>query len=224
MTDFQVSTIDGPAAGWHYNTLVEPDRVIWLVDSGAPLGWTRVGGDCPGAIAYTRAAYLPAGVELDRGVIAYVRAEQLDSGCSSTHGGSGWAHGSYRDGDVVVCGTCGARVPCANLPVPEWVENGTTRYAGAKRLILSNETTAMTRDEVLDAAQSAVRGMTPTEIIVDELRAADVTWPTATGGKATIVSAVVYDSNHRCPWWSRLPLIGRRHRCPIWTVDLEAKR
>jgi len=30
--------------------------------------------------------------------------------CRSTHGGAGYAAGSYKDGDVMVCGTCGTRI------------------------------------------------------------------------------------------------------------------
>jgi DNA-directed RNA polymerase subunit RPC12/RpoP len=30
--------------------------------------------------------------------------------CRSTHGGAGYAPGSYRDGDTVVCGACGHRI------------------------------------------------------------------------------------------------------------------
>ena len=30
--------------------------------------------------------------------------------CLSTHGASGYAPGSYRDGEVVVCGACGERI------------------------------------------------------------------------------------------------------------------
>jgi hypothetical protein len=30
--------------------------------------------------------------------------------CLSTHGASGYAPGSYRDGDVIVCGYCGERI------------------------------------------------------------------------------------------------------------------
>jgi len=30
--------------------------------------------------------------------------------CMSTHGGSGYAPGSYWDGEAIVCGICGARI------------------------------------------------------------------------------------------------------------------
>jgi hypothetical protein len=30
--------------------------------------------------------------------------------CLSTHGGSGYAVGSYWDGDAIVCGFCGERI------------------------------------------------------------------------------------------------------------------
>ena len=30
--------------------------------------------------------------------------------CRSTHGGAGYAPGSYWDGDVIICGWCGARI------------------------------------------------------------------------------------------------------------------
>lgn len=30
--------------------------------------------------------------------------------CASTHGGSGYAPGSYMDGEAVVCGACGLRI------------------------------------------------------------------------------------------------------------------
>ena len=30
--------------------------------------------------------------------------------CPSTHGGSGYADGSYWDGDAIVCGICGYRI------------------------------------------------------------------------------------------------------------------
>lgn len=215
MSDFQVSTIDGPAAGWHYNTLIEPDRVIWVIDFGDQGGWTRVTEGWPGAIAYTRAAYLPAGVELDVGVIAYVRAETLDSGCVSTHGGSGWATGSYRDGDVVACGACGARIPCANLPVPDWVENSTTRH----RELDPRSSVAFTQwlaEANFEGArlEAAHRGR-------EIHNAAAVAFASATGGSGKIPAVVLYDPNHKCPWWAGLPLIGRRHRCPVWAVDLE---
>lgn len=32
-----------------------------------------------------------------------------DEVCPSTHGGAGWALGSYREGDEMVCGLCGGR-------------------------------------------------------------------------------------------------------------------
>ena len=30
--------------------------------------------------------------------------------CLSTHGASGYAPGSYKDGDAVICGACGTRI------------------------------------------------------------------------------------------------------------------
>lgn len=30
--------------------------------------------------------------------------------CLSTHGASGYAPGSHKDGDAVICGSCGARI------------------------------------------------------------------------------------------------------------------
>lgn len=41
--------------------------------------------------------------------------------CLSTHGGSGYAAGSYWDGDVVVCGICGYRIEKPRPTGGRWV-------------------------------------------------------------------------------------------------------
>lgn len=42
-------------------------------------------------------------------------------GCNSTHGGAGYAYGSYWDGDVIVCGSCGYRIENPSPTGGKWV-------------------------------------------------------------------------------------------------------
>lgn len=51
------------------------------------------------------------------------------SECFSTHGGSGYAPGSYMDGEAVVCGACGLRI---EDPMPTgWDAKGRPVYGSA---------------------------------------------------------------------------------------------
>ena len=47
------------------------------------------------------------------------------SECLSTHGGAGYASGSYFDGDDIICGWCGTRI---KNPEPTGGGNGIVRY------------------------------------------------------------------------------------------------
>ena len=51
--------------------------------------------------------------------------------CLSTHGLSGYAPGSYRDGNAIICGMCGERI---ENPMP----TGTRRIEYSLREALSN--------------------------------------------------------------------------------------
>jgi len=45
----------------------------------------------------------------------------MDTFCLSTHGGAGYAPGSYWDGDVIVCGQCGARIENPTSTGAHWM-------------------------------------------------------------------------------------------------------
>ncbi len=51
--------------------------------------------------------------------------------CLSTHGGAGYAPGSYKDGDDIICGACGARIK--NPPPTGWDAEGNPKYGDAVR-------------------------------------------------------------------------------------------
>lgn len=48
--------------------------------------------------------------------------------CTSTHGGSGYAFGSYMDEEDIICGECGFRI---ENPPPTGIHNGKPYYGEA---------------------------------------------------------------------------------------------
>jgi len=55
------------------------------------------------------------------------KTERGGGSCLSTHGGSGYAPGSYWDGGAIICGVCGARIEnpmptgAHKAPRPGWL-------------------------------------------------------------------------------------------------------
>jgi hypothetical protein len=68
--------------------------------------------------------------------------------CLSTHGGSGYAPGSFMDGDSIICGMCGTKIE--NPPPTGFDKNGNPCYGNAVSGQKSTQQIKMNVDKLLE--------------------------------------------------------------------------